>query len=261
MSVLLSKPNLSVQWGMLLGMVLLVLSGCVGDRQRILPDEVGRASLTPDRPETADPSPGKRMNVAATRPPRQPIPKPPQPVVLPVPRPPAPDPPPNMKQENPIFAHYGSRFGIELDGSENLELLKTVDEWMGVPYEWGGCSEQGVDCSCLVKSIYAEVYGLDLNRTVQTLLRERLKTVASGDLREGDLLFFDMKDQGHISHVGIYLKKGTFVHASSSRGVMLNRLSQPFYRARLARTARPRRGIRSIKLSKVSLADLVVVQR
>jgi lipoprotein Spr len=238
-------------------MLLLVLAGCVGDRQRILPDEVGRASLGPFRPGGAG-----RDGMAATRPAPTEIPAPPRPVARPVPRDPGPAPEaPDRRQDDPLFAHYGRRFGLDLDGSENLELLKTVDEWMGAPYEWGGCSERGVDCSCLVQSIYAEVYGLNLNRTVRTLLRDRLKTVAPGELREGDLLFFDMKDQGDISHVGIYLKNGAFVHASSSRGVMLNRLKQPFYRNRLARAARPRRGADSIQLSRVALQDLVVVQR
>jgi lipoprotein Spr len=190
------------------------------------------------------------------------------PVSVPAPSPePPPRPEPPQKPEpqwpylEPVRASLNDRFGVSLDGSENYELLRAVADWMGAPYEWGGCSDLGVDCSCLVQTIYAEVFGLDINRTVRTMLKERLENVDISGLREGDLLFFDMKDQGMITHVGIYLKSGTFVHASSSRGVMINRLTQPFYRARLVKAARLGKPSRRVELAGVSLENLVVVQR
>lgn len=187
------------------------------------------------------------------------------PVSIPAPEPPEPpDPPqppkPDTKYLEPLRASLTGRFGIPLDGTENGELLRAVAEWMGAPYEWGGCSVGGIDCSCLVQTIYAEVFGLDINRTVRTMLMERLEKVDVQGLREGDLLFFDMKDQGIISHVGIYLKSGAFVHASSSKGVMINRLTQPFYRARLVKAARLDQPSPRLNLASVSLGGLVVVQ-
>jgi cell wall-associated NlpC family hydrolase len=92
------------------------------------------------------------------------------------------------------------------------------------------------------------------------MLMERLEKVNFQGLREGDLLFFDMKDEGVISHVGIYLKSGAFVHASSSKGVMINRLTQPFYRARLVKAARMNRPSGALNLASVSLGNLVVLQ-
>lgn len=252
--------------GVLAGLCLMVLSGCLGHQQRLLPDDIRRASLLPRCGSEAR-IPGSPPLLAAA--PREPetIPPPPEPepASFPSANPESPEPtdPPSKPKPSPrdvLFAQYANRFGIPLDGSENIELLRTVDEWMGAPYRWGGCSESGVDCSCLVKSIYAEVYGLDLNRTVRTLLKESLEPVEPCRLREGDLLFFDMKDRG-ISHVGIYLKNQAFVHAASSRGVMINRLTQPFYRSRLVKAARPRELDTTVRLARVSLEELVVVQR
>lgn len=206
---------------------------------------------------------------AANRPERPPPLEPkallPVSVPTPSPEPPPPEPPQKPEPEwpylEPVRASLTDRFGISLDGSENHELLRAVADWMGAPYEWGGCSALGVDCSCLVQTIYAEVFGLDINRTVRTMLKERLKNVDISGLREGDLLFFDMKDQGFISHVGIYIKSGAFVHASSSRGVMINRLTQPFYRARLVKAARLDEPSGGVEVARVSLGNLVVVRR
>jgi probable lipoprotein NlpC len=254
-----------------LGFCATLLSGCIAHSGRMFPNEIRRASFFSAGPrETALARTPERLAAAPREPEAIPPPSEIEPVAFPeddsgTPRPgkppesPAPKPVPPSPPDA-MYARFGDRFGIRLDGTENIDLLRTVDEWMGAPYRWGGCSENGVDCSCLVKSIYRDVYGLDLNRTVRTLLKERLDPVDPSRLREGDLLFFDMKDEG-ISHVGIYLKNGAFVHASSSRGVMINRLTQPFYRARLARTVRLRRDEPEVRYARVSLGNLVVVRR
>jgi cell wall-associated NlpC family hydrolase len=233
---------------------LLVPGGCIFRHHHLL-----GAAPEPDA-QTAELAAANRPE-----PPPVPAPKPILPVSIPAPEPPdPPDPPqppkPDTQYLEPLRASLTGRFGIPLDGSENGELLRAVAEWMGAPYEWGGCSVGGIDCSCLVQTIYAEVFGLDINRTVRTMLMERLEKVNFQGLREGDLLFFDMKDEGVISHVGIYLKSGAFVHASSSKGVMINRLTQPFYRARLVKAARMNRPSGALNLASVSLGNLVVLQ-
>jgi cell wall-associated NlpC family hydrolase len=242
-------------WPLLLCIFFLLMpAGCVFRHHHLLRAE-------------QEPAAGTAELSATNRSERPPVeePKPVLPVSIPAPEPPEPpDPPqppkPETKFLEPLRAGLTGRFGIALDGTENGELLRAVAEWMGAPYEWGGCSVGGIDCSCLVQTIYAEVFGLDINRTVRTMLLEPLEKVDVQGLREGDLLFFDMKDEGIISHVGIYLKSGAFVHASSSKGVMINRLTQPFYRNRLARAARMDPPSPRIKLAGVSLGNLVVLQ-
>ncbi len=247
----------------LCGFFLLVPTGCIFRHHhlpRVAPEAVQRRAAASEDAAVQ----------AANRPERPPIlePEAPLPVSIPAPAPespPRPEPPkkpePEWPRLEPLRASLAGRFGISLDGDENYELLRAVADWMGAPYEWGGCSVGGIDCSCLVKTIYAEVFGLDINRTVRTMLEERLENVDVSGLREGDLLFFDMKDEGFVSHVGIYLKSGAFVHASSSNGVMINRLTQPFYRARLVKAARLDEPPGGMELARVSLGNLVVVQQ
>ncbi len=83
---------------------------------------------------------------------------------------------------------------------------------LGMPYLYGGSTQRGYDCSGLVYRIYLE-HGIRLPRTV----RDQVKSgIDAGRPRPGDLLFFRL-GRGKVSHVGIYLGDGKFVHASSGR--------------------------------------------
>ncbi|MDM8517893.1 NlpC/P60 family protein, partial [Desulfobacterales bacterium HSG16] len=129
-----------------------------------------------------------------------------------------------------IYEKFTKKTGFRLDGTENPELIRSLNSWMGVQYQWGGCSKYGVDCSCFVKAVYSEVYGINLRRTTRAMYHD-MAPVRKYSLEEGDVLFFKM-DFGDISHVGIYLKNGRFAHASKSKGVMINHLGQRYYNKR-----------------------------
>ena len=77
--------------------------------------------------------------------------------------------------------------------------------------------------------VYQEVYGIKLNRNSAKILEQNCRPIDLDDLREGDLVFFFTSDEERISHVGIYLKDNKFVHASSSRGVVVDDLRQNYY--------------------------------
>lgn len=97
---------------------------------------------------------------------------------------------------------------------------------IGVPYKWGGATPRGFDCSGLVQYSYNKV-GLSVPRTsrAQYSASERLNLK---DARVGDLVFFNFDRS--ISHVGIYLGGGRFVHApSSGKRVEVSSLRQPPY--------------------------------
>ncbi|GBC60152.1 glycoside hydrolase [Desulfonema ishimotonii] len=155
------------------------------------------------------------------------------------------------------IAPYFRKMGIRLDGTENLRLLQAIAQWMGTPYQWGGCSPYGIDCSCLVKFIYETVYGISLHRTSVTMFENDLTPVPPEELREGDVLSFDTKGSG-ISHVGIYLKANRFVHASLSRGVMISSLDQSYFKKRFISGGRVVRHP-AIRLASLSLGELVIV--
>lgn len=107
---------------------------------------------------------------------------------------------------------------------------------VGVPYRYGGRSTEGFDCSGLVNYAWAHA-GKAVPRTTGQLWRQ-LRPVDAGDLRAGDVLFFDI--EGKVSHVGLYLGRGRFVHApSSGRAVTVAELDSPYYREAFIRGGRP----------------------
>lgn len=107
---------------------------------------------------------------------------------------------------------------------------------VGVPYRYGGASQDGFDCSGLVYFSYQQV-GKKVPRTTGSLWQS-LPRVDSNDLRAGDVLFFRIA--GKVSHVGMYLGERRFVHApQSGRAVSIARLDSPFYRETFIAAGRP----------------------
>ena len=109
-------------------------------------------------------------------------------------------------------------------------LRKEAESWIGVPYRYGGHSRKGTDCSGLVMEVYAAVYGKKLTHNSADLHNKECRHIKERELREGDLVFFRFSKSGRINHVGIYLENGNFVHASSSRGVIISNLDEAYYR-------------------------------
>ncbi len=104
-----------------------------------------------------------------------------------------------------------------------------IDSWMGTPYVYGGNSKSGVDCSAFTQAVFRSI-GIEIPR------RASRQSIAADDvslpnLVYGDLVFFNTSGTG-ISHCGIYLGNGEFVHASSSRGVVRDVLNHPYYTSR-----------------------------
>ncbi|MCM2131017.1 C40 family peptidase [Larsenimonas rhizosphaerae] len=105
-------------------------------------------------------------------------------------------------------------------------LMSEYDEWSGTPYRYGGESRSGIDCSALVQQIFSNSFDIDLPRTTlgQVLEGDKISKTA---LKPGDLVFF--RPYRGDRHVGIYVGDGYFMHASSSSGVRLSRLDNPYW--------------------------------
>lgn len=108
------------------------------------------------------------------------------------------------------------------------ELTRSALRFLGTPYVFGGTSTSGFDCSGYVQHVFA-MLGIRLPRTADEQY-DVGKTVV-GKPRPGDLVFFETYTYG-ASHVGIYLGNGRFVHASSSQGVMVSKLSESYWASR-----------------------------
>lgn len=106
--------------------------------------------------------------------------------------------------------------------------------FIGVPYRWAGTDERGFDCAGFVKKTFAAV-GIKLPRTAADQYLAEGKKVTRDELLPGDLVFFRNTYKRGISHVGVYLGGGKFIHASTSqKRVSIDPLDQPYYLSRFA---------------------------
>lgn len=123
------------------------------------------------------------------------------------------------------------RFDMRITKKDNLRLYATASQWMGAPYRFGGSTKRGIDCSSFVSVVYREVYGKRLAASSADILKHNCRKIRRSGLKEGDLVFFrtDGGSRKIPNHVGVYLKNNKFVHASTSRGVMVSNLSEPYY--------------------------------
>jgi probable lipoprotein NlpC len=130
-----------------------------------------------------------------------------------------------VKPQGFIADKYAELMNVDKDQIQNGRLYAFIDQWMGVPYKFGGQDKDGVDCSGLSQLLEQEVYAVNIPRTTgQQVIN--IKRKYEEELKEGDLVFFDF-DGKQFSHVGIYLQNGYVVHASSKKGVMIVRLHDP----------------------------------
>lgn len=107
-------------------------------------------------------------------------------------------------------------------------LYSQFNDWQGVRYQRGGLSQNGIDCSGFVHLTFKSKLGLHLPRT--TWMQARIgKEVRKDDLRAGDLVFF--RTGTTSSHVGIYVEKNKFLHASQKKGVTISRLDNVYWKS------------------------------
>ena len=117
----------------------------------------------------------------------------------------------------------------EAASPKQRSLLMACEPWVGVPYRYGGTDESGVDCSAFVRSVFSKVE-VNLPRTSR-MQSESGHAVGRASLEVGDLLFFNTSGSG-VSHVGIYIGDSRFIHASTSRGVIVSSMNERYYAER-----------------------------
>lgn len=132
-----------------------------------------------------------------------------------------------IEQASPVQLKYAVLMNTEVESLPDKNLLDNVDKWYGVRYRTGGNGSNGIDCSGFTVAVYAAVYGISLPRVSKEQYRISRK-ISTTELMEGDLLFFNTRGSG-VSHVGVYLGNNKFIHATVSRGVMMNDLFETYY--------------------------------
>ncbi|WP_417565807.1 C40 family peptidase [Marinobacter sp.] len=122
------------------------------------------------------------------------------------------------------------------DQSEKAQKLwKVFERYQGAPYEYGGTSSDGFDCSGFILTAYQEGLGKELPRTTSQMLASG-DVVHPGKIKPGDVVFFRIG--GKEQHAGIYMGGDRFIHASTSTGVTQSSISGYYWQGRLTQARR-----------------------
>jgi cell wall-associated NlpC family hydrolase len=123
------------------------------------------------------------------------------------------------------------RVGVSANTSRDQLIEKRIIEeyrrWKGTRHKMGGTGSRGIDCSGFVKAVYRNAFNIDLPRTTKEQVKLG-KPIRFKELQPGDLVFF--KPPTYARHVGIYLSRSKFVHASKTKGVTASRTDAHYWR-------------------------------
>ncbi|MES2419194.1 MAG: NlpC/P60 family protein [Bacteroidota bacterium] len=130
-----------------------------------------------------------------------------------------------------------SKAALAANAMANLkskDLYRFITDWTGVKYRLGGLDKNGIDCSGFALLLEKDIYGLNLPRRSKDQANA-VKKRNIDDLKEGDLIFFSFGGN-EVDHVGVYLNNNFFVHASTTRGVIVDDLNLPVYQQAIVKT-------------------------
>jgi cell wall-associated NlpC family hydrolase len=125
-------------------------------------------------------------------------------------------------------------------------LIQEAQRHLGEPYRFGGISSKGWDCSGFVLTMYNNCLSIVLPHKSAEMFVQGFPLAISRS-RPGDLVFFKLR-HGKPSHVGLYIGKRKFIHATKSGGVMISSLDEEYYSRRFI-------GIRRINFQNVAIAQ------
>lgn len=128
-------------------------------------------------------------------------------------------------------SYYEDYVDLDSERSPAFEenIKAEIKRFYGAPYKWGGSTPSGTDCSGMVMTIYKNASDIQLPHNADLMFKTTME-ITVRDLVFGDLVFFSSNGGASATHMGMYIKNGYFVHASSSRGVILSKLRDKPYR-------------------------------
>lgn len=155
---------------------------------------------------------------------------------------------PRLSQDHPLAGFDFARFEqaeeeaqASFDVNQDYQLPHLADSilqrgltLLGTPYRFGGSSAStGFDCSGFVGFVFRKEAGIDLPRSTGEMIKLDAPKVRRDQLQPGDLVFFNNRGRGRVSHAGIYIGDDQFIHSSSSRsgGVRVDSLDDKYWRA------------------------------
>ena len=110
-------------------------------------------------------------------------------------------------------------------------VIDRAHELLGTPYKWGGTSvEQGFDCSSFLVYLFKTQANIQIPRTTVAMHRSKAVTIQRGALKPGDAVFFKGNGRGQVSHVGLYIGEGKFIHSPrTGKNIRIDSLSNSYW--------------------------------
>lgn len=130
---------------------------------------------------------------------------------------------------------YAQLLNRQVETITNISLFQFIEEWLDTRYRFGGITKKGIDCSALTRLLMDRVFDVKLPRTAKQQYALSCR-ISKNSMSEGDMVFFNTR--GRISHVGIYLGDGYFVHSSTTSGVSINNIDERYYHRRFVEARR-----------------------
>ena len=112
------------------------------------------------------------------------------------------------------------------------KMLMEIISFLNTPYQYGGNSKQGIDCSAFTQTVFKNTLSYNLNRSAREQYKQGISIRNIEDLEFGDLIFFNTQTNVRPGHVGIYIGDYLFAHASSKKGVTVSSLTHSYYQSR-----------------------------
>lgn len=110
---------------------------------------------------------------------------------------------------------------ISSSDAQTSQIVATAKEYLGTKYVWGGNTPSGFDCSGFMCYVFKQ-YGYSLSRVAADMYKNNGTYVEKSQLKAGDLIFFsNSSNSTSISHVGMYIGDGMFIHCASGRGCVV----------------------------------------
>jgi cell wall-associated NlpC family hydrolase len=139
----------------------------------------------------------------------------------------------NVSSEMQAFLNGGAEKKLNTAGKKSAQIIKTAEKYIGTPHCMGGTTRKCMDCSGLTYVSFKE-NKIEIPRRSQDQARYGQIIFDKAYLKKGDLVFFTKSYQtpDFITHVGIYIGNGRFIHASTSGGVIITPMENPWWSQR-----------------------------
>ena len=131
-----------------------------------------------------------------------------------------------------FISNYNKLKGLGVSLTPREKVLFEIVKYLETPYQYGGETLTGIDCSSFTQQVFKNSLNQDLPRTASEQFLIGSNIFSEKQLKFGDLIFFDTQKIKYPGHVGIYLGDDLFAHSSSSRGVTVSSFQSSYYNER-----------------------------